>query len=304
MDTAFVQPTRAVSSSISIAKPTFLYEVPVSAATQFSGSPLLLKPVALAVICALGYKRQKQCHAKTSVHKATCKVAATATGTPPSPPPIPRGSPDEMKLTTSSSSPLQAPLEEMRNMIEGFVDFIRPFSKKRQGLENQDMVKVRDMVDGMERYALIAEARANKAEDENKALVLEKRSMQIQLEKARKQIELLSRYAEEVEIERDDLRDKIQAEQSRKSKQAQQLAALSQQLGALAAVTAMDPDSPTTSAQVVEAEEVAVEVPKPGDMTLEELQAECRVRGLDVDGSLAAVRGRVRAARAQDMRAN
>ncbi|CAE8584782.1 unnamed protein product [Polarella glacialis] len=224
-------------------------------------------------------------------------------------------------LVTTAQEPLQ-------EVAEWFFGWLRP----KTFLPEKEMNKVRDFAQGLQRYAMVAEARAHKAEEELEKVAEERQLMAAELQRARKELQLISRYAEEVENERDSVQAELEALRSGSgaafgAAQAEELAQLSRRIAQIAAsasgssgtagvsaasgtaaVGAALPPPPSILATAMAAsgtaaQEKVLQLPEgrsPGDMSLEELKAECAVWGLPADGPLAAVRGRIRAARARD----
>lgn len=210
-----------------------------------------------------------------------------------------------MQHSSDTAIWLKEPLQELADWTDKFLAWFRPTSRKSvsQVLE-QDMVKIKNMVQGLKRYADSAEARALQAEANVEALMQERQQLAAELNKARKELALMARYAEDIEDERDEAKAKFEALQKQRTSQSAELQRLSTQLATLAAsvdggAVSTGQGSETASA-IQDAEVVGIELPNPGTMTIEDLRAECVVRGLPSDGPLASVRGRIRAARARD----
>mmetsp|Transcript_96841 Transcript_96841/g.172328 ORF Transcript_96841/g.172328 Transcript_96841/m.172328 type:complete len:314 (+) Transcript_96841:60-1001(+) len=208
-------------------------------------------------------------------------------------------------------SVVQAPKAVLKDLSSWFFSWLRPAGKSGAQLPEQDMERVRNFVLGLQRYAEVSDARANKAEQEVAALEKERQSIASELKRARRELQLMARYAEDVENERDAVEAELQAMRQSREAQRQELLQLSQHISDLADVTsevgtALDAlpskassiTTPLTDCDTVGHSEDGMRAP--GEMSLEELKAECMVRGLSSEGSLAAVRGRIRAARASD----
>ncbi|CAE8729641.1 unnamed protein product, partial [Polarella glacialis] len=259
-------------------------------------------------------------------------LVARATGSSASGTGASAGDTDEQVMFQESSqegsalvTTAQEPLQEV---AEWFFGWLRP----KTFLPEKEMNKVRDFAQGLQRYAMVAEARAHKAEEELEKVAEERQLMAAELQRARKELQLISRYAEEVENERDSVQAELEALRSGSgaafgAAQAEELAQLSRRIAQIAAsasgssgtagvsaasgtaaVGAALPPPPSILATAMAAsgtaaQEKVLQLPEgrsPGDMSLEELKAECAVWGLPADGPLAAVRGRIRAARARD----
>eukprot|EP00435_Cladocopium_sp_Y103_P017675 s179_g4.t1 len=146
-----------------------------------------------------------------------------------------------------------------------------------------------------------------------KFLTSEKKLLEQQLEKARKQLELLTRYSEDLEDERDAANAKFKAKQKEWKSQNKdckmwgfnQTKDLRQLLMRMQKTLGETPDSMGT----VEAQSGPPKSPifqnfmdatVLEDGLIPDLQDECMVRGLSTEGGLAQVRGRVRVARAKE----
>ncbi|CAE8624312.1 unnamed protein product [Polarella glacialis] len=248
-------------------------------------------------------------------------LVARATGSSASGTGASAGDTDEQVMFQESSQEgsalVTAAQEPLQEVAEWFFGWLRP----KTFLPEKEMNKVRDFAQGLQRYAMVAEARAHKAEEELEKVAEERQLMAAELQRARKELQLISRYAEEVENERDSVQAELEALRSGSgaafgAAQAEELAQLSRRIAQIAASAsgssgtagAALPPPPSILATAMAASGTAAqekvlqlpEVRSPGDMSLEELKAECAVWGLPADGPLAAVRGRIRAARARD----
>ena len=108
--------------------------------------------------------------------------------------------------------------------------------------------------------------------------------LQQQLHKARKQLELLSRYAEDVEDERDASRKELKAKEKQWRLQAKELQAVSKVLGKVLEEVSDVSEGPSVEAlPLLESVDGLIPV---ANMMLQDLRDECVVRGLPVEGTL------------------
>jgi len=208
-----------------------------------------------------------------------------------------------------NSAAVQAPKDVLKELSSWFFSWLRPAKASGPRLPEQDMVRVRNFVVGLQHYAELADARASKAELEAATLVQERSHLEAELKRARRELQLMARYAEDVENERDEAQDELQAMRNSREAQRQELLQLSQHISELADVTvevgsALEalPSFTNTTMPLSDCDTNGHSedgMRAPGEMSLEELKAECVVRGLSSEGGLAAVRGRIRAARAR-----
>lgn len=151
-------------------------------------------------------------------------------------------------------------------------------------------VKLKGVIMMLRRAAHQAEERALTAEqnlevtkaDLEETMAIVKRQ-QHEMKKLKSLYMAMQRYAESLEEERDEAQEELVVALERTLKaQAAAVAGASKPFGR--EVQDVDTQGPLA----------------PGDMTLEELRAECDCRGLSAEGPLAALRLRVRASRARD----
>eukprot|EP00930_Biecheleria_cincta_P041045 TRINITY_DN28119_c0_g1_i1.p1 TRINITY_DN28119_c0_g1~~TRINITY_DN28119_c0_g1_i1.p1 ORF type:complete len:290 (-),score=62.44 TRINITY_DN28119_c0_g1_i1:13-858(-) len=206
-----------------------------------------------------------------------------------------KGSSEESLAALPQQDP-QELLEELTSWLFGWM----------QPTRSKEMRKVQGVVQQLRHYAERAEIRAHEAEFKLQALQQERQRMVAELRRARKELQLLARYAADVEEERDAAKEALEDASRSGQQQRQELAQLSQRLSDLAGlevvydITPASASLPSRSPPKISAPEKSFSRCAPVDMSLEELRAECMVRGLSAEGSLAAVRGRVRAARARE----
>lgn len=174
----------------------------------------------------------------------------------------------------------------------------------------QRMVWLHNASEVSEKRAAQAEEQLQKTGADLALVQQEKQLLERQLQKARKQLELLTRYSEDLEDERDAANAKFKAKQKEWKSQTKELRQLlmrmQKSLGetpdSMGTVEAQSgpPESPLIFQNFMDATVLEDGLIPVSNMTLKDLQEECVVRGLSTDGGLAQVRGRVRVARAKE----
>lgn len=174
----------------------------------------------------------------------------------------------------------------------------------------QRMIQLHDASEVAQKRAAQAEEQLHKTGADLTVVQQEKQLLELQLEKARKQLELLTRYSEDLEDERDAANAKFKAKQKEWKSQTKELRQLlmrmQKSLGetpdSMGTVEAQSgpPKSPLIFQNFMDATVLEDGLIPVSNMTLKDLQEECVVRGLSTDGGLAQVRGRVRVARAKE----
>lgn len=206
-------------------------------------------------------------------------------------------------------------MAEMRTWWETLVSSLAPgqqvaFSKKEVSMLKQRMVWLHNASEVSEKRAAQAEEQLQKTGADLALVQQEKQLLERQLQKARKQLELLTRYSEDLEDERDAANAKFKAKQKEWKSQTKELRQLlmrmQKSLGetpdSMGTVEAQSgpPESPLIFQNFMDATVLEDGLIPVSNMTLKDLQEECVVRGLSTDGGLAQVRGRVRVARAKE----
>ncbi|CAK9038739.1 unnamed protein product [Durusdinium trenchii] len=202
-------------------------------------------------------------------------------------------------------------IRRMRTWWEGFS--ARWTSEEVVSLNEEDVALLNEQMEILHTSSEVAEARALKAEerlDQTEAQLRlelqEKKLLQKQLQKARQQLKLMTRYCEDLEEEVDASHaseKKLKAEQKEwraRTKELNDLLLRMQEVAGEAATEEEAPQAPTVFETFMDAQVLESGLIPVSSMTLEELQEECVVRGLSTKGGLAAVRGRVRVARAKE----